>query len=101
MLASAGNIGYITRQPYEKLSGLDGYKYLIDCDTVAAIDRFFMSECSRDMTQTDIDYALDLIEYENTGVGRADIVALDQILAMMVVDGMSCATIQGAISGCN
>jgi hypothetical protein len=99
MLASAGNIGHITRQPYEKLSGLDGYKYLIYCDTVAAIDRFFMSECSAALTQTQLAYTMELIGYEDGVIARDDLEALDAFMAEMVISGMECAELRGDYCG--
>lgn len=100
MVATAGDLGTITRQPYERLMGLDGFKYLIDCDTIASIDRFLMSECSRNMTDTDVAYAMDFIEFQKSRIGRMDIIALNDTLLNMVVSGKNCITLQGEISGC-
>lgn len=100
MLSTAGTLGTLTRQPYIKLQSLDGAVYVYECDTISAIDQFFMTECSRMMNLTDIQTAKDFASYQDGLFTRDDLISLDQILTLMVVDGMSCIQAQGAISGC-
>lgn len=100
MLSTAGVLGDISRQPYTVLQSLDDAVYVYDCDTIEAIDAFMMSECSRNMTKTDIQTAKDFAAYQDGLWSRDDLVDLDRMLSLMVTQNMDCISAQGAISGC-
>jgi len=100
MLATAGDLGSFTRQPYTKMETPDGYLYLFNCEFVASIDSFFMTECSLNMTKTAILYAKELIAFEDGLYNKNDIAALDALFVGMVESGQDCNTYQGELSGC-
>ena len=99
MLAMSGRLGSVTEQPFEQIAGLDEPTYLYGCDTVYAVNRFFITECGKNMTKADIDTAHDFISYQDTILIRPDLVSLDNLLYEMVVTGQSCTTLQGAHCG--
>lgn len=98
MLSTSGTLGLSTCAPYIKIKNLDGTTYKHPCDLVIAIDRFLMSECPRDMTKTQLDYAIEFVQYEDENTDRADLDALNSLFAQIVISRKSCEEIQGG--GC-
>lgn len=99
MLAYAGTLGKTTELPYSVVSTANGEQTLIDCDSVAAIDRYMLHEDSRNMTKADMDLFHDLVRYSDGDIeARHDIIALDQMLVAMVQSGNPCSVIKGGNS---
>lgn len=95
MLLTAGKLGDITGQPFVKTKGFNGDIYTINCDTVAAIDRYMSTENSVNMTRSDLAFFSDFALYEDGLLDRGDVAALDVLLSNMVISGLSCTQIQG------
>lgn len=95
MLLTAGKLGCDTEQPFTVTQGLNGAVYTIDCDTVAALDRYMESGNSANMTRADLALFSDFVLYEEGTLNRGDVAALDVLLAGIVTSGSSCIKIQG------
>jgi len=80
---------------FKKEMGLDGIKFIFICESVNKIDRFFMEENSECITRSEKNMIDDLIKFEDTLLNRPDLIALDHLLAQMVITGADCKTLQG------
>lgn len=87
-------------EPYKKFNTLSGAVYLYDCQSVDAIDKFFMDECSMDMSAIAFSYAKDFVLFQDELNNRSDLSALDELLTAMVVTSKSCKEYQGEKYGC-
>lgn len=99
MPSQSGSLGHTTRQTYDVIHDLDGIRYIHSCNMVNAIDRFFMHECSAELTQTQLAYTYELVDFEDGVSNRADLEAIDALMAYMVTSDLECAQIQGANCG--
>jgi len=100
MLATAGILGTLTQLPYTTYHNLDGVVNIYNCDAVTAVDHFFMSECSKNMTKEEIALSYDFMNYEDKKFVRDDLGTLDTMLTMMVNTPCTCSEATGVLSGC-
>ena len=84
---------------YRKEFSLDGDVFIFQCKSIDSIDGFFMNENSNCLNRSEKHSIDDLIAYQDNLLTRPDLIALDHLLAEMVISGNDCNTYQGVHCG--